>query len=375
MSSDLIGTGKAFWTLPEAVSSILFGDPSQPLPSRGEAVEEIAFAAEASHLGDKYARPQMAPLHPKIRRTLDSITHAVRNPDQAVALRAGAGAQRARRHLLATAEGKLATAVQDRSLPAYGRRAPSAFVRPSVDVRYSEIAPADLIGIAAVGGVLCPPSESWLVIADRITGAALGAWFDVQISAEQILAVFPAPLVAEPPPEDAENGLDHELWLLAGAEAYRRPPVLEMMGWSRKETIEWYLGEHPKLAEWIRRHVNDGTRASPVLELRARRLRQRRSPNIPQMPHSATPATPQTETDPCATDYRLTARELVAEWLATWKLQHPRSSEAEELAAAKMHFPDTTITRDLIRDLRRPPDGGKLPTGRKCGKKATDSSF
>ena len=95
----------------------------------------------------------------------------------------------------------------------------SAFVRPSVDVRYSEIAPADLIGIAAVGGVLCPPSESWLGIADRVTGAALGAWFDVQISAEQILAVFPAPLVAEPPPEDAENGLDHELWLLAGAGA------------------------------------------------------------------------------------------------------------------------------------------------------------
>ena len=33
MSSALIGTGKAFWTLPEAVSSILFGDPSQPLPA------------------------------------------------------------------------------------------------------------------------------------------------------------------------------------------------------------------------------------------------------------------------------------------------------------------------------------------------------
>ena len=71
-------------------------------------------------------------------------------------------------------------------------------------------------------------------------------------------------------------------------------------------------------------------RAPPRSSNCVRRLRQGRSPNIPQMPHSATPATPQAETDQCATDYRLTARELVAEWLATWKLQHPRSSEAEE---------------------------------------------
>ena len=66
MSSALIGTGKAFWTLPEAVSSILFGDPSQPLPSRGEAVEEIAFAAEASHLGDKYHGPRWPPFTLKL---------------------------------------------------------------------------------------------------------------------------------------------------------------------------------------------------------------------------------------------------------------------------------------------------------------------
>jgi hypothetical protein len=55
-------------------------------------------------------------------------------------------------------------------------------------------------------------------------------------------------------------------------------------------------------------------------------------------------------------------------WFKTWEPQHPLHSEAEVIAAAKATFSKKRITRQMIRNLRKPPDGTPSRKGKKPGK-------
>jgi hypothetical protein len=59
------------------------------------------------------------------------------------------------------------------------------------------------------------------------------------------------------------------------------------------------------------------------------------------------------------------AREAVAK---EWAGQNPGHSERETTNAAKAKFPGERITRQMIRDLLKPPDGNPRPRGKKPGK-------
>src|SRR3984957_13017090 len=54
------------------------------------------------------------------------------------------------------------------------------------------------------------------------------------------------------------------------------------------------------------------------------------------------------------------------EWFREWKKDNPRASEKEVWSDAKVPFPG--VTRQTIRNLRRPPDGSRMKRGRKAGK-------
>jgi hypothetical protein len=237
------------------------------------------------------------------------------------------------------AEREPATAIQRGRPLATGRRAPNAFVRPSDDIFHSEIAKTDLDGtVIIVGSALSPPRESWLVTTDRLTGAGRRARINVQIPVDEVRAEFPIPLLGQPPPEEAGEALDHELSLVAVAEAYHHPNADEIC-WGRRQIIDWYLGKHPALAEHIQWHTEKGTRASGVRRLRALRLGQARCFNIPDAPPALAADAHQAEAN----------RPGIAEWMTVWKLRHPQSSEYEELAAARTQYPNLSITRGGIR--------------------------
>jgi hypothetical protein len=55
-------------------------------------------------------------------------------------------------------------------------------------------------------------------------------------------------------------------------------------------------------------------------------------------------------------------------WFSEWAAKHPEHSEAETAEAAKKKFPGERITRQMIRDLLKPPDGNPRRRGRKPGK-------
>jgi len=58
----------------------------------------------------------------------------------------------------------------------------------------------------------------------------------------------------------------------------------------------------------------------------------------------------------------------LAAWFAEWAADHPQHSEHETQEAAKAKFSGANITRQMIRNLRKPPDGSPLRPGKKPGK-------
>ena len=61
----------------------------------------------------------------------------------------------------------------------------------------------------------------------------------------------------------------------------------------------------------------------------------------------------------------------VAQWHAAWAKENPLASDEHAGKAARAEFPEKKITRQLIRDLRRSPDGASRRKGRKIGKPAS----
>jgi hypothetical protein len=194
--ADLPVSEQPHWTLAQGVAWILFGDPTQLLPDRGLSSDEYALAeAEADDRGEQYTRPEIILAHPELNQRIDEITKTAGEfPKRGAAVFSIAQRRRELRRMLAHGEAALAVAIQGRKIVAWGKRTAAPFVCPTDHTRYEEIAAVDLLGDVVIGGPLCPPSESWLVILDNHSGSVDHAWRDVRIPADEVRSLFPNPL-------------------------------------------------------------------------------------------------------------------------------------------------------------------------------------
>jgi hypothetical protein len=188
---------RPYWTLPEAVACIVFGDPTQPLPDRGVCTDEVALAeVEACDFDEPYARPDVIVAHPELSEQVDQIIKAAcQFPELGGVVLSFAKRRRDLKRLLEQGEAALAAAIMGGEIIAYGKRAPAPFQHPTDDTRYSEIAKVDLLCNVVIGGPLCPPGESWLVTVDD-RGQVDHAWQGVRVLADKVRSLFPNPLVA-----------------------------------------------------------------------------------------------------------------------------------------------------------------------------------
>jgi hypothetical protein len=71
----------------------------------------------------------------------------------------------------------------------------------------------------------------------------------------------------------AENGLRHELWLVALDEAYTAKDAKrrmdEISGLTESQVIDVYFSYHPKMKSWAEGHIAAGTCEEAIQELRA----------------------------------------------------------------------------------------------------------
>jgi hypothetical protein len=72
-----------------------------------------------------------------------------------------------------------------------------------------------------------------------------------------------------------ERQLKHEIWLLAGSEAYRAKDgarrLHEMVGQSRLRVIETYFAANPEMKRWVDRNIEAGTCTAAISELREKK--------------------------------------------------------------------------------------------------------
>jgi hypothetical protein len=104
-----------------------------------------------------------------------------------------------------------------------------------------------------------------------------------------------------------ERKLMEEIWFLAGDDAYHRSLMHLLQGLSRNDVIEWYFKEFPEMRRFVDRHIEAGTCAAAVTELRIRQeeVRQRR-----QEQRGATKPTPTKAGPDWLKPFRMKPREI-----------------------------------------------------------------
>jgi hypothetical protein len=66
-----------------------------------------------------------------------------------------------------------------------------------------------------------------------------------------------------------ERELADEIFILAGADAYRRNLVHLLVGLPRAKVLDWYYSEYPEIQRYVERHIEAGICVAAVHELRS----------------------------------------------------------------------------------------------------------
>lgn len=68
-----------------------------------------------------------------------------------------------------------------------------------------------------------------------------------------------------------EASLINEIWLIAGIDAFQRNLMHQVTGRPASEVVDWYLSEHSHMRRFVDRHIEAGTCAEAIAELRSER--------------------------------------------------------------------------------------------------------
>lgn len=137
-----------------------------------------------------------------------------------------------------------------------------------------------------------------------------------------------------------EEALMLEIWLIALSEAYGRRQMHSLPGDSREDVISWYFGEHPAMRRYVDRHIEAGTSAEAVAELR---IEQEKMRQLRQQQQGATKPTP-TKAGP--------------DWMKPFRMEPIEIPTRTAITPTAVTTPKPTVREnDLLDFLKRVADG------------------
>jgi hypothetical protein len=132
-----------------------------------------------------------------------------------------------------------------------------------------------------------------------------------------------------------ERELADEIFILAGADAYRRNIMHLLQGLPRAKVIDWYYSEYPEIQRYVERHIEAGTCAVAVVELRSEVAK-----TYPPSPAPEQPRNPDSE---WMDEFRMKPKVIPS---------RPKVAAIEWSAKKRPRGPEPEIFNHVVREMR-----------------------